>query len=335
MNNTQQENERLARKIRVPLNAHYFPQESFLDAGYAPPGGYVKDFSIIRDHGRYHVFHIDGRPEERCGESGNELSFGHASTSDFKHWVRHRLPLAVGDRPWENEHVWAPYVTKWQDRFYMFYMASGKGFPGVITYAISEDLETWSKWQGGPIAEAEGRDPFVRYADGFIYLFYTASVGVRAIRSSDMVNWESSFPVIENPDRSQAESCSMHPVGHKFVLWYNDYYHCDDASGDFRAVYAFSSDPLSFDHRDLKVFEFSTALPTQYAFEDWVEKRPIPISIELVARGANHWLICYFRWHNGRFRLFFGDLDWSADRASITEILTQEHLDRIMSQVEM
>jgi len=45
------------------------------------------------------VFHIDGRADERCDVSGNEISFGHASTADLEHWVRNRLPLAIGDRP--------------------------------------------------------------------------------------------------------------------------------------------------------------------------------------------------------------------------------------------
>jgi hypothetical protein len=316
-------------------NKFYFPQESFLEAGYAPPGGYVKDFSIIKHAGRYHLFHIDGRPAERCTESGNEVSFGHASTADFRHWIRHRMPLAVGDRPWENEHVWAPFVTAWNDRFYMFYMASGRNAAGVLTYAVSDDLETWVKWPGGAIKSAAGRDPFVRIADGLVYLYFTANAGgLQYVTSRDMQTWSQARNVVRNAKRPAAESASVHRCGARWVVWYNDYLHCNDPSGDFRSVYICSDDPLQFDPDKLKVFKFSTALPTQYGDNDWAEKRPTPISIELLGKGKNVWLVAYFRWHSDRFRLFVGALHWDKEPAEIEEITAPERLKAIQAEVQ-
>jgi hypothetical protein len=324
----------LCKKFNIWDGGFHFPPESFLDKGYAPPGGYVKDFGVIWNGGRLHLFHIDGRPEERCTATGNEISFGHASTEDYMHWIRHRMPLAVGDQPWENAHVWAPYVTERGGKFYMFYMAAGRHTGGQIVCAESDDLEVWTKRPEGPIPGAEGRDPFVRYDGEWAYLFYTSNHGgIEASKSRDMVKWEPCGKVMLNPERGGAESCSVHPFGEGFVLWYNDYFHCDDHTGDFRLVYAFSKDPLKFDYTKLKAVEFSTPLPAVYLPNDWVEKRPIPVSMELVERGKDVWLVCYFRWHDGRFRLFFGELDWSCDPARVTEITTPERLAEVRARV--
>lgn len=321
------------KRFHIWNSRFHFPPQSFLETGYAPPGGYVKDFSVIKHDGRYHLFHIDGRPEERCTETGNEISFGHASTADFRHWIRHLMPVAVGDHPWDNAHAWAPYVTKWKGKFYMFYMASGVNTPGVLTCAVSDDLETWTK-TGQPIQEAGGRDPFVRIDGDDIYLYFTANEGgIKAVKSRDMTRWTPCGDVMHNPDRLPAESSSVHARDGRYVLWYNDYLHCADPSGDFRAVYAFSDDPLRFDPKNVKVFKFATALPTRYAADDWLEKRPIPVSIELLEPGRDVWLVTYFRWHVDRFRLFIGALHWDTDPAGIEEITTPEALAKALAGI--
>ncbi len=310
----------------------HFPSNSFLEAGYAPPGGYVKDFSIIYSGGRYHLFHIDGRPQEKCYETGNEVSFGHASTENFRHWIRHKMPLAVGDRKWECEHVWAPYVCSIGDKYYMFYMGSGPE-GARISYAMSTDLEKWDKWWDGPIEGVEGRDPFV-YQDGnYVYMLYTGHGGARvgAVRSKDLVKWEELEDRLVVPERKAAESASMHPVKDKYVIWWNDYTNTNDASGDFRSCYSISDSPDSFPSDGHKVFSFVTILPPCYREDDWTEKRPTPIGIELVKKISEEvWLVAYFRWHVDRFRLFFGKLDWSIDPACITEINFVGQLEQVM-----
>ena len=155
---TKEERADYCKRFQIYEKDFHFPKQSFLETGYSPPGGYVKDFSVLKHDGRYHLFHIDGRGAEQCIDSGNEISFGHASTTDLRHWIRHQMPLAVGDRPWENEHVWAPFVTEWKGRFYMFYMASGRKSDGILTSASSDDLETWTK-SDGPIQSARGATP--------------------------------------------------------------------------------------------------------------------------------------------------------------------------------
>lgn len=324
----------LCKRFQIFGNEFHFPSQSFLADGYSPPGGYVKDFGVIQHEGRYHLFHIDGRPEERCTETGNEISFGHASTANLRHWIRHRMPLAVGNQPWENEHIWAPFVAEWQGKFFMFYMASGRDTPGVLTYAVSDNLETWTKWPGGAIKTAGGRDPFVRIADGTIYLYFTANAGgIQFVTSRDMQQWSNAEYVYRNSNRLPAESSSVHRHGNRWVLWFNDYLHCDDPSGDFRPAYVYSDNPLKFDPKNLKIFKFTTPLPTKYGPNDWLEKRPIPVSIELLEKGEDTWLVAYFRWHIDRFRLFIGALTWNSDPAGIEEIVAPERLDKIRSEI--
>jgi len=330
---SQEQIQDFCRRFEIWPSRFHFPPESFLGTGYAPPGGYVKDFGVLFHDGRLHLFHIDGRPEERCTVSGNEICFGHASTADFRHWIRHRMPLAVGDRPWQNEHVRAPFVTQWNSRFYMFYMAAGRRTPGVLASAVCDDLETWTK-SDGPIVQAKGRDPFVRDQDDRIDLYYTANAGgVEVVSGTDMIHWSTPHQVIRNPKRAPAESSSVHRVGDRWVLWYNDYVGVDGASGDFRTMYVFSKDPLNFDCHGLKEFDFKTPLQVNRDSYDWVEKASIPVSIELVEKGNDTWLVCYFRWYEGKFRLFFGAVDWSCDPARIEEITTDAKLEETLSRV--
>jgi predicted GH43/DUF377 family glycosyl hydrolase len=321
-------------RFQIYANDFHFPKASFLESGYSPPGGYVKDFCVFEHEGRYHLFHIDGRGAERCVDTGNEISFGHASSADLRHWIRHRMPLAVGDRPWENEHVWAPFVTEWNGRFYMFYMASGRKSGGVLALASSKDLETWTKADES-IRAAEGRDPFARIDDGAIYLYFTRNIGgIAVVVSRDMKTWSKAETVYRNPDRLPAESSSVHRYRDRWVMWFNDYLHCADPTGDFRACYAFSDDPLKFDPKNLKVFKFRPSLPTKYADDDWLEKRPIPVSVELLEKGDNIWLVAYFRWHIDRFRLFVGAIHWDSDPAEVEEIIKPERLKEVLEKLK-
>jgi len=319
------------RQLLPESEDFHFPDRDFLACGYAPPGGYVKDFGIIRHLGRFHLFHIDGRPGEICWITGNEISFGHASTSDFRRWIRHPMPLAVGDRAWENEHVWAPFVYRHDDLFYLFYMGNGGG-RSAISYATSPDLERWTRWTDGPVPGTEGRDPFV-YRDGDrAVLLYTGHGGARVAASSsrDMTIWQPEADLLNIPDGAAAESPSLHPLGDGFVLWFNDY---GPNLAGFRAAYALSPDRTHFDPATIREFDFHTDAPDVVPSRELPVTKPFPLSIELIARGEEIWLVSYFRWQDDRNRLFFGALDWSQEPAQITEILRPEDLIRVLALV--
>lgn len=337
--------DRLAKQfgIRSGIRLHekaedyHFPEGSFLARGYSPPGGYVKDFGLARKEERLHLFHIDGRPGEVCWVTGNEISFGHASTADYCRWIRHPMPLTVGERSWESEHVWAPFVYGRGDTYYMFYMGSGRG-ETFISYATSRDLEGWQRWPRGPIRCAVGRDPFVfEHADRSV-LLYTGHGGARvaACTSRDMTTWEAMPDVLVIPKSSHsgaaAESCSLHPLCDHYVLWFNDY-----GSGltGFRAAYAVSDDPLHFEPETIREFRFETDTPGVVPSPELRVDSPTPLSIELIARGERLWLVAYFRWHIDRNRLFFGSLDWSSEPAMIKEINCDSELAEVLRQVDL
>jgi len=225
-------------RLHAAAEDFHFPEKRFLADGYAPPGGYVKDFSVIRADDRLHLFHIDGRPGEICYITGNEISFGHASTDDLCRWIRHPMPLAVGERSWESEHVWAPFIYKKAGVYYMFYMGSGGG-ETFMTYATSTNLERWTRWPQGPIRSAVGRDPFVFDHDDTTVLFYTAHANgarISACQSHDMLSWTTMADPLFIPyekGSGNIESCSMYRLGDRYVLWFNDYrtVYIDEAPG--------------------------------------------------------------------------------------------------------
>jgi hypothetical protein len=320
----------------------HFPRESFLKYGYFPPGGYVKDFSVLRHDGRWHVFYIDGRREQICWISGNEIAFGHASTDDFRHWIRHSMPLAIGDGPFDNKHVWAPFVLPHGDLFYMFYM--GEGTEGTyIAYAVSKDLETWTK--KGTVKIAKGRDPYIfKHGDRYIMSF-TAHYEVDgknalgACWSRDLEHWEP-LPEIMLTTHGGPESSSIHPLKDgKYVAWVNDWGEATPEHPEtYRACYAFSDDPLRFDGSKLTTFRFFKGDDEVPLDEEWNEPNGMftqaPGAIELVAQGEKGiWLIAYYRIIGNGFRLFFGELDWTTTPATIREINTEEHLERVLERV--
>lgn len=134
------------------------------------------------------------------------------------------MPLAVGERSWESEHIWAPYVYARDNLYYMFYMGSGCG-ETVVSYATSPDLQRWTRWAEGPIRSAVGRDPFVFDLGDKIILLFTGHGGARVSGcvSQDMLSWEPIPDIIRIPNGAAAESCSLHPLDGKYVLWFNDY----------------------------------------------------------------------------------------------------------------
>jgi len=312
---------------------YHFPDKKFLSAGYTPPGGYVKDFSVVLAGGRLHLFHIDGRPGEVCWVTGNEISFGHASTSDYCRWIRHPMPLAVGDRPWESAHIWAPYVYGRASVYYMFYMGTGHG-ETFVSYATSTDLERWTRWAGGPIRCAVGRDPFVFDHGGQTILLYTGHGGARvaACASADLVSWEPLPDLVRMPHSGAAESCSLHPLNDgRYVLWFND---SGPGPNGFRAVYVFSDDPFHFDAAAVRPFLFITDNPDAIPSPELPVDRPVPLSIEFIAANESFWFVCYFRWHIDRNRLFFGSLDWSTEPAVIKEIGNENELDVVLRKAQ-
>lgn len=321
-------------RLHAEAEDYHFPRQSFLRDGYATSRGYLKDFSVFWHEGRLHMFHIVGHPGEVCWVTGNEISFGHASTSDLSHWIRHPMPLAVGEHPWESEHIWAPYIYRHGGVFYLFYMGSGRG-QTFISYATSRDLEEWTRWPEGPIISAVGRNPFLFEDAGRTILLYTGRNGAQicACASRDMVTWEPLPDLLNIPESVAAESVSLHSYKGGFVLWFNDY--GAELTG-FRAAYAFSDDPFHFEPRAIRKFEFRSDGPEPALNPEVASaQESCPVAIELVGRKENRWLVSYFRWQGIGPRLFFGEILWEDEPAVLQELTDPEKLPQIFRDYQL
>jgi len=209
-------------------------------------------------------------------------------------------------------------------------MGSGAG-QTFISYATSPDLEKWTRRESGPIACAVGRDPFVFEHQGRSILLYTGHGGARvsACVSKDLRQWEALPDLLTITGGVAAESPSLHPLKVGFVLWFNDY---GENLAGFRAGYALSDDPFHFEFGAIREFEFQTATPGVVPSPELRVGGPVPLSIELIARGEKTWLVAYFRWQGDRNRLFFGEIDWAPERAVIREITETQQLEQSLKE---
>lgn len=311
---------------------YHFPRKAFLASGYCTEGGYVKDFSILQHDNRWHVFHIDGRPGETCWITGNEISFGHASTNDFNHWIRHEMPLSIGDSEFQNKHIWAPFIHETDSLFYMFY--NGQGSAGnYISIAYSTDLDNWKKTQT-PIEEAPGRDPFVFEQTGQTYLLYTYETKIGACSSSDCKTWVKHPDVIQLPEGAP-ESCSIHKVGDRYLLWFNGWNMNKDSK--MHAMYAFSDSILDFTKSELKEINFQYSKEFTKVNQSFIiEPNNIcPISIEKIAGDNESLFVCYFRPQLDRYKLFFGEMNIAKEPITIREINNEKELNDFLKKINL
>jgi len=312
---------------------YHFPRKAFLASGYCPEGGYVKDFSVIFSNDRWHLFHIDGRPGETCWITGNEISFGHASTTDFDHWMRHQMPLAIGDRNWENTHIWAPFVYKSDSAYLMFYNGQGSSGNSNISIAYSDNLDNWVK-TGVPIEEAPGRDPFVFEHNNQIVLLYTYENKIGACSSKDLKSWLKLDDVIALPEGAP-ESSSIHRLGDRYLLWFNGW----NIYGDTKMYpfYALSDSMLDFTNSEYKQIQFTYSEKYAEVNETFIinPTNICPISIEKIAGNEDLFFVCYFRPQIDRFKLFFGEMNLSREPITIREINNKEELDELLEKLDI
>jgi arabinan endo-1,5-alpha-L-arabinosidase len=141
-----------------------------------PPQGsgdwtwYVNDHTFV--YGPKSEWHIFGITHTDPADPECETNFAHAvsqpnvSVNHPHPTVRNgtgfqRAPFALGALPPET-HLWAPYVLRYRQTYYMFYCAGGDNrLMSRISLATSDDLWNWRRvgvlFEGG----VDGRDPMV------------------------------------------------------------------------------------------------------------------------------------------------------------------------------
>ncbi|GAB2691232.1 family 43 glycosylhydrolase [Nocardia thraciensis] len=186
---------------------------------------YINDHTLIRDEsGRWHLFGIT-HPEP--ADPWDETEFAHA-TADLLHgpWIK-QPPALTADPEYGETHLWAPYVLRAEDRYYMFYDGGGADRTATaINLATSTDLTTWTRRPDGPLFHDgyDARDPMVLRLEDRWVMYYCATDDpagghhVVAYRTStDLVSWSERAIAYIDPRTGTGAG----PTESPFVLWHN------------------------------------------------------------------------------------------------------------------
>ena len=237
-----------------------------IECSYAPPGEFIKDHTLLFHDGWWHLFSISGIEGYYHACNGNEETFSWSISRDLVNWEMRGHILHAAQRPgaFDQHEVWAPFVVKANDRFYLFYTGvvhphrpmtyekPGKGHRWIyeghretIGVAVSTDLTDWTKVSDFSRGVGiPGRDPHVVWDDKE-KLWLMFATGPRTndglnhafvARSTDLLDWrlEGTCALIpELPDCHGGNSESMtvmrHPGDGAWILMANwQYVRSDD-----------------------------------------------------------------------------------------------------------
>jgi hypothetical protein len=191
---------------------------------YAPPGEYMKDHSLVRHDGRWHLFNISGTAGYYHGYNGNEETIAWSVSEDLVHWDfrGHVLHASQREGYFDQHEVWSPFCMRAEDGFRLFYTGVvhpvrpmeyrklGHGHPWVGTghretqgIAVSKDLTEWVKISDPRTGSGvPGRDAHVvRDPGGDRWLLYS-TIGTRKVNvseSTDLASWRSQGICAEFP----------------------------------------------------------------------------------------------------------------------------------------
>ena len=286
--------------------------------GFVPIGSDLRDFSIVRDRGRYHVFYLDLFHRKHTRRADNPFFIAHASTRDFMNWDLHEPALQPVAGTWDAGRVGCGYafpvapskrldeVAGIRVRFVMMYLGYSRRLCQSIGMAFSDNLTDWVRYDTNPVFQpvhldwaewsrdrlSNCRDPHVLKIGRRYMLYYTAlqkdgDVCIAAADSTDLQNWRDLGPVIHrsigSPTPAMLESSCVHALGRNFVLTYTH------KGGTWLSV---SDDPLHFEKGRMFVKGY------------W--------GMEQVRVKGNRWLVAFFRkhTHSRPGALFLGVIAW-------------------------
>jgi beta-fructofuranosidase len=226
---------------------------------------YMNDHCFIRDQlGTWHMF---GITHSEPAKPSDEIHFAHATAKSLLQQPWDKLPYALDvatGPPWNETHLWAPYVIFYKNLYYMYYAGGGKdGAKQQIQLATSPDLTTWTRSPKNPMVMDgyHARDPFVlRVKDKWV-MYYTATnppTGgkhvVSYVTSDDLETWGNPSIAFTDPGASGTTGGLTESP---FIVQRGDYYYLfigprenDQASYNGTDVFV-SHDPFHWDMKDI------------------------------------------------------------------------------------
>lgn len=142
-------------------------------------GRYVNDHCFVSKDDKIHLFYIDGEIGKGPYVLGNETIIGHAVSNDLLQWEECE-PALIRDEMLEFEErgIFAPYIIKKGELYYMFYTSHNMQAAQFICMAVSKDLFEWTRFANNPLfypsstwtewddsVPCSCRDPHVYYDD--------------------------------------------------------------------------------------------------------------------------------------------------------------------------
>jgi hypothetical protein len=204
-----------------------FEQKFFVEFGLE-----IKDHSVIRVDGVYHLYYLRGSPA---------VNIGHATSPDLIHWTIQPPVLDVVPGEWDGLALWAPTVFREPvfGSYVMYYTGINRYGCQQTGMAFSTDLYGWVK-PPSPVYHPDpswalwsdstwchGRDPFVFENDGHFYQLLTAKTpgdrgAIACGVSSDYLAWQDNGPLYVHNNWHVLESvqCLRHDA--KWYLFYTE-----------------------------------------------------------------------------------------------------------------
>ena len=172
---------------------------------------YIQDHCIVRGEDGWHLFGITNRqttPPEP--DPQNEQNFSHAVGGGLLSgmWDKQPYALTADLEAYGERFLWAPFVIKKADTYYMYYCVGGASPQTFeIHLATSKDLYDWQRYEGNPVVVDgyDARDPMVFKDGGRYIMYYTATTEktggkhcVKAVVSDDLYHWTDEQIVYED-----------------------------------------------------------------------------------------------------------------------------------------
>jgi hypothetical protein len=213
------------------------------------PGEIVKDHSLIRIDGAFHLYYI----------TTGERSFGYATSEDLRHWTVHGDVLHAGPDAWDSLAIWAPSITYYPygPGYYLMYYTGVNGAVAQRTcLAMSHVTYLWNKapdalftpfhgdtlWMKWSESEwSDYRDPGFFKDDGVCYLVQAAHTldwkgAIALARSDDYFTWSDAGPLYVHNN--------WHALESPFLMKRNGVYHLFFTEEKVGGVSHMSSDSL-------------------------------------------------------------------------------------------